>query len=319
MCCLLAVLKTFYNLLGYAIHANLPLLRVVLTLLLFSATAFVVIVFAFQVLDRDYKQHLPPGSKRMLTLAQVGMGVGFMLVAADSIATQLAWGGPRNWYEFLRWNVFWNLSFALFLTLAYDQVARSKFAANELHQAELADLEISRQLDAARLAVLQAQIEPHFVFNALANVRRLLRTDGLGATALLDDLLHYLKAALPALRSSKTTLAQELDLVRSFLAIHQVRMGKRLHTQVVATLLWPMLLCRPWPCSPWLKTHSSMGFRPWWRAAASPCAPSCKARACTWRLQTQAKAWAAALAAAQALPTCARACGPCTARMRAWP
>ena len=232
MCCLLAVLKTFYNLLGYAIHANLPLLRVVLTLLLFSATAFVVIVFAFQVLDRDYKQHLQPGSKRMLTLAQVGMGVGFMLVAADSIATQLAWGGPRNWYEFLRWNVFWNLSFALFLTLAYDQVARSKFAANELHQAELADLEISRQLDAARLAVLQAQIEPHFVFNALANVRRLLRTDGLGATALLDDLLHYLKAALPALRSSKTTLAQELDLVRSFLAIHQVRMGKRLHTQV---------------------------------------------------------------------------------------
>lgn len=80
---------------------------------------------------------------------------------------------------------------------------------------------------------MQAQIEPHFLFNTLAIVRQLLADDPPSVCGLLDDLGRYLRAALPRLREGKASLGQEVELVRAFLAIHQVRMGaKRLQWRV---------------------------------------------------------------------------------------
>jgi sensor histidine kinase YesM len=84
----------------------------------------------------------------------------------------------------------------------------------------------------ARLTVLQAQIEPHFLFNTLANVRRLCEVDPERGRRMLGSLLDYLRAALPAMRRSATGLAQEFELVRAYLSVLQHRMGDRLRFNV---------------------------------------------------------------------------------------
>jgi hypothetical protein len=87
-----------------------------------------------------------------------------------------------------------------------------------------------------KLAVLQAQIEPHFLFNALASIRPLIRQDALKAESALDALSDHLRATIPQMRPGDgrvmSTLGQQLDICASYLAVMQVRMGARLH-QVV--------------------------------------------------------------------------------------
>ena len=105
-------------------------------------------------------------------------------------------------------------------------------AAALLHDAELNRLRLQSELAAGRLQVLQAQIEPHFLFNSLANLRRLLRTDGDAGRAMLAGLMRYLESALPRMRDDQSTLAREAELIRAFLAVHQVRMGARLEVRI---------------------------------------------------------------------------------------
>ena len=75
---------------------------------------------------------------------------------------------------------------------------------------------------------MQAQVEPHFLFNTLASVQYLTETDPPQASRLLGHLLAYLRAALPQLRSRATTLGQEVELAEAYLEILQMRMGPRL-------------------------------------------------------------------------------------------
>jgi LytS/YehU family sensor histidine kinase len=80
----------------------------------------------------------------------------------------------------------------------------------------------------ARLSALQAQIEPHFLFNTLANVKRLYETFPAQGREMLSSLINYLRAALPSMRRSGSTLERELELARSFLTILKMRMRERL-------------------------------------------------------------------------------------------
>jgi LytS/YehU family sensor histidine kinase len=75
---------------------------------------------------------------------------------------------------------------------------------------------------------MQAQVEPHFLFNTLASVQFLTETDPPKAGLMLGHLLAYLRAALPQLRSNSTTLGQESDLAQAYLSIMRMRMGPRL-------------------------------------------------------------------------------------------
>ena len=79
----------------------------------------------------------------------------------------------------------------------------------------------------AHLTALQAQIEPHFLFNTLANVR-LYETAPAQGQEMLASLINYFRAALPSMRQSGSTLARELELARSFLTILKMRMHERL-------------------------------------------------------------------------------------------
>ena len=103
---------------------------------------------------------------------------------------------------------------------ARDQ-ARISRAESERHRLEKNVLE-------ARLQLMQAQVEPHFLFNTLANVQHLVETDPPAASGMLESLIQYLRAALPQMREGTTNLGRELDMAQAFLEIHRVRMGSRL-------------------------------------------------------------------------------------------
>jgi sensor histidine kinase YesM len=85
-----------------------------------------------------------------------------------------------------------------------------------------------QRMEEARLKMLQAQIEPHFLFNTLANVRSLHATAPREAEKMLDNLMTYFAAALPQMRAADSTLGQEAALTNSYLEIQAIRMGRRL-------------------------------------------------------------------------------------------
>ena len=105
---------------------------------------------------------------------------------------------------------------------------REAHTAAALHKAEAARLLMSKHAAEAELKLMQAQVEPHFLFNTLASVQYLTETDPREAGKLLSHLIEYLRAALPQLRASSTTLAKEVGLAAAYLNILQMRMGTRL-------------------------------------------------------------------------------------------
>ena len=105
-------------------------------------------------------------------------------------------------------------------------------AARKTREAELSD--VSRQVTEARLQTLQAQVEPHFLYNTLANVQALNEVDPPAANQMVGHLIQYLRASLPKMRESSSTVGQELELVRAYLNILQMRMGSRLEFSIAA-------------------------------------------------------------------------------------
>jgi len=116
---------------------------------------------------------------------------------------------------------------------AYYFIERSVRRAAELRAAELARRQAESQMLEARLHVMQAQVEPHFLFNTLAHVQRLYQTDPSRGRSMLDGLCGYLRAALPQFRDTRSVLQREVELVRAYLAVQRIRMGRRLVYEVV--------------------------------------------------------------------------------------
>jgi sensor histidine kinase YesM len=96
----------------------------------------------------------------------------------------------------------------------------------------------------AQLRMLQAQIEPHFLFNTLANLSVLVRSDPARAERLLADLIAWLRATLQRTRKADSTLGDEVELLRRYLDILGLRLGDRLR---VAFDVPEALLARPFP------------------------------------------------------------------------
>lgn len=105
--------------------------------------------------------------------------------------------------------------------------ARASMAALE-SAAETSRQQSEKRTLAAQFQALQAQIEPHFLFNTLANLRSLIGIDQERAQFLLDQLTDWLRAALQASRREETTLRDEFDLLQHYLEIQSLRLGNRL-------------------------------------------------------------------------------------------
>lgn len=112
-----------------------------------------------------------------------------------------------------------------------EQAVRLRLAQAE-QQAAMADL--ARQVSVAELKALQAQVEPHFLFNALASLQQLIRQQPATAERFLGELHDYLRLALPSLREPLSTVAKEFDLTRAYLTVMATRLGARLQFHVQA-------------------------------------------------------------------------------------
>ena len=116
----------------------------------------------------------------------------------------------------------------LFVSLFFLVKFREARTRTEIVRSEADRNLLSKQAIEAELKLMQAQVEPHFLFNTLASVQYLTETDPPKAGLMLGHLLAYLRAALPQLRSGSSTLGQEVDLASAYLSIMQMRMGSRL-------------------------------------------------------------------------------------------
>ncbi|GAA5069015.1 sensor histidine kinase [Lysobacter panacisoli] len=105
-----------------------------------------------------------------------------------------------------------------------------------------------KELTVAKLSLLHAQVEPHFLYNTLASAQLLTRSDPLRADEMLGHLIQYLRRSLPSADNEMSTLGAELERALAYLEILKIRMGPRLSVQVDvpenlrATPLPPMVL-----------------------------------------------------------------------------
>lgn len=101
-----------------------------------------------------------------------------------------------------------------------------------LQQERIQRLTSEKNATLAQLKLLQAQIEPHFLFNTLSNILSLLETDPPGGKKMLRDLIRYLRASLSESRRQWTTLGGEMELITAYLDLFKVRMGDRLQVRI---------------------------------------------------------------------------------------
>ena len=121
-----------------------------------------------------------------------------------------------------------------------DEAIRSQAVSFELERSQL-----ERNALDSRLRLLQAQVEPHFLFNTLANVRELVVAGSSQASSVLDSLIAYLRAAVPRLHETATTMGQELELVRAYLELMHMRMPDRLQFELQVDGAALPLVCPP--------------------------------------------------------------------------
>ncbi|HEX5126627.1 MAG TPA: histidine kinase, partial [Rhodocyclaceae bacterium] len=166
--------------------------------------------------------------------AAVGLVIGYPI--GILLADLLGFGHAAheimsNWHALVRY-----VAAAAIFTLAFMYFFHSRVRIVELEQArQEADLrETTAQKTAllAELRLLQAQIEPHFLFNTLANLHSLIGHDDVLAKQLLEQLNDYLRASLAHSRAHHATLGDECDMLDAYLAIQRQRMGGRLNTMM---------------------------------------------------------------------------------------
>ena len=187
-----------------------------------------------------------PGWPLMSVLIVFGTVIGFS--AGSELASWLL--GQTNRHGYFRGN--WLQSIALLagslvpaITITYWFYSREAIAAKEA-----AVLEAQRQAAEHQLKLLESQLEPHMLFNTLANLRVLIGIDPPRAQAMLDSLIAFLRATLGGSRVSRHPLSAEFARLGDYLCLMQIRMGDRLRTSFdlpadLADTPVPALLLQP--------------------------------------------------------------------------
>jgi hypothetical protein len=175
---------------------------------------------------------LPPWLARWaLQVLVVALSVPVALLVAYSVTT--VGDGQPWWQNDGRWSGFLHMTLGGLLVAPWMAVAAlvrqiTGAARNQALAFELERSELERRALDARLRLLQAQTEPHFLFNTLANVRELVDTGSPRASAVLGSLIAYLRATVPRLHEPSSTLELEFGLVRAYLEVMHMRMPDRL-------------------------------------------------------------------------------------------
>jgi signal transduction histidine kinase len=198
-----------------------------------------VLLAAIVIADRAVDEGAP---KRLsyVTAAVLGCAVGVFLGelfgwAWRALVLPDRWPASRPWikgpgapYYFAIYGLtHWLLVGGCAVFFYADRRAARKTEAH-LNAAELDRIRRSKLALESRLQAMQARVEPQFLFNTLAQVEHLYDFDPKLAERILDDLIAYLRAAMPLMRSTSSTVAQEIELARRYLDIVRIRLGERL-------------------------------------------------------------------------------------------
>ena len=118
--------------------------------------------------------------------------------------------------------------------ISYIFSSRERIAASEarIQKEKIKRLTSEKKVVEANLRLLQAQMEPHFLFNTLSNVLSLLDTDQNKGKSMLVDFTNYLRTSFSKIREESTTLGQEIEMIRAYLNIFKIRMGDRLRYKI---------------------------------------------------------------------------------------
>ena len=183
-----------------------------------------------------------PMGWRGVALVACGIALGFGLGSWIGRAYQ-AWAQPEKAPT--------QLLFPLLITIAVSAALSflGYMQGKSTHMQMLAE-QTQRQLVQAQLSLLQTQLEPHMLFNTLANLQALIATDPERAQQMLEHLIAYLRTTLVASRSSSHSLREEFARLHDYLALMAIRMGPRLRYQLdlpeaLADLPMPPLLLQP--------------------------------------------------------------------------
>jgi sensor histidine kinase YesM len=124
------------------------------------------------------------------------------------------------------------LLFGVVINYFFFSSARIKQSETLLREEQIKTLTLEKRSLEADLKLLQAQIEPHFLFNTLSNILSLMDSDpGRGKTMLMD-LTRYLRSSLNTMRKEATSLGREVEMLKAYLDLHKVRMGDRLRYSI---------------------------------------------------------------------------------------
>ncbi|WP_296446202.1 sensor histidine kinase, partial [Rhodoferax sp. UBA5149] len=178
----------------------------------------------------DFGRHLFPSSLdtgwpkglQGLALVLTGNLVGYFLgtYAADSWFGWSSWDvGPARTQ--LRTSILVTALAGIAVSYYFYSVNKSAYLIRKMHEAH-------QHANEARLKLLETQLEPHMLFNTLANLRVLIATDPPRAQQMLDHMIAYLRATLSASRAPTHTLQAEFERLRDYLELMAVRMGPRL-------------------------------------------------------------------------------------------
>jgi len=161
------------------------------------------------------------------------VGILIVIPLAGVLAYVITTGGDPQWTNELRVRglgmlVFTGMLFAPWIAVGAMLKQRDANTREQAFAFQLERGELERKVLDARLRLLQAQVEPHFLFNTLANVQALVEAGSPQASRVLSSLIAYLRAAVPRMHSATSTFEQEVELVRAYLELMQMRMPDRL-------------------------------------------------------------------------------------------
>ena len=193
-----------------------------------------------------------PGDIPILAAVRVAVALIIGSLCGSFIGTFLSGLGPavifekHGLFQLFILGVMFGSIITYFLS-SREQIAASKV---QIQEEKIKRLTSDKKAAEAYLKQLQAQIEPHFLFNTLSNVLNLLDNDVEKGKSMLVDFTRYLRTSLADIRGQTTSLGHEMEMIRAYLNIFKVRMGDRLTFDIdlparIADTPFPPLLIQP--------------------------------------------------------------------------
>jgi sensor histidine kinase YesM len=134
----------------------------------------------------------------------------------------------KDWERGFLQTIIYAITFGSAISYFFYSKTRIRISDEVIQEERIKRLSSEKEALEANLRLLQAQIEPHFLFNTLSNVLSLIDTDQAKGKSMLVDLIHYMRTSLSRTLPQATTLGQELNMIKAYLNIQKIRMGERL-------------------------------------------------------------------------------------------